>query len=299
MVPDSNAMTVAGVRACAAVLTRSLGRIQIRGMPGSSRPREITRLTDRETIAAFLNAVTGVYTLSRSERRWGVVARTFGAGIGIPIITSAALDITLFTSFAYRAGVYTAAIALLGCCVLEGIDFVTASVQISPVGMLKTSRIPAFAFSIGTDKIAHIALSEKGGAFYVSVGSFNRFDHTFALPADAKQALLAAAHTPSESSNVSPAAQIVRRIVGSCAIGAAVGFVGAIVAIPLYTEASHLVGISTGIMAAGLAPLLSERITGAASLPESRGRRIMSAALSVLCCVFVLLFLAWSSSAGA
>jgi len=267
-------------------------------MPGSSRPREITRLTDRDTIAAFLNAVMGVYTLSRSERRWGVVARTFGAAIAIPLISSAALDITLFTSIAYRAVVYTAAIALLGFCVVEGIDFVTASVQISPVGILKASRIPAFAFSIGADKIAHIALLEKAGAFYVSVGSFNRFDHTVALPADAKQALLAAAHASSES-YVSPAAQIVRRIVGSSAIGAAVGFVGAIVAVPLYTEASHLAGISTGIMAAGVAPLLSERITGAASLPESRGRRIISAALSAGCCVFVLLILAWSSSAGA
>ena len=276
-------------------------------MPGSSRPREIARVADRDSLVAFLNEATGEYVLSRSERRWGIVARVIGAFIGVPMLIAMMLDGTFSPLTMYRVAIYAAAVALLAFGVVETIDFAGATIHISPAGIQKSSRVSLFAFSISSAEITHIALLEKGSSLYLSVHRLNGFARTGSLPGDARLALLSAAHGR-DLPALSPAAQFATSLAASSAIGVAIGFVGTMIALPLYTEASHLVGVTAAILAVGSAALVSDRFASSTLLSErsasfrstttSRGRRATCAALAAFCCIVVLIGFARSSGAG-
>lgn len=268
-------------------------------MPGSSRPREIACVADRHSIAAFLSEAAGRYALSKSDRRWGIVGRVFGICIAVPMLIAMALDGTFSPLTTYRVAIYVAGTVLLVFSVVEAIDFASASVYISPSGVRKTSRISHFALWVSAADITGIRLSEKGSAFYLSVHSVSRFARTFSLPADAKPTVLLAAHGSGAPLPVSAAAQAVVDTTSSCLIGVGIGFVGAMIALPLYTEASRLLAAAVAIIAVGSAAFASERMANNKSTGASRARRVTCAALAAFCCSAMLVAMVWSVGVGA
>lgn len=207
-------------------------------MPGSAPARVIATMESPEVYAKFVSDISGaVYRVSLSDRITWFVIMAGVVGIFLPA------EVVLGSGSVIA---YVVAAGILAALVVSGVDWMTTTVTISQTGFEKRSRLPLFDYDVPIHALRRIRIRAKGSHLLVQIDYESSKSRTFAVPEDQRLIVMRAAGL--RESDITPPPTTVILLVSAVMLGTGTGFVGAMIAGPLFAQVSHLVGIVTAIV---------------------------------------------------
>jgi len=232
---------------------------------GGGRAR-LLAVIDAPRCPEFLTEIAGVYSMTRLQKVLSVVVLVCIAGIGVAVLLN------------QDAGARAFGIALGVAGTVGTIDGWSMRVVISPSAVSRTSWIPFFDFSASAGAIHRIRVMEKGSLF-LSIDYDGSKRRSASLASANRALILRAAGAPEDPL----LARNARSLMSGAVAGAGIGFVGALIAGPVYSEVSRTLGVLAGCVIFTIAI--------AAGGYVARPLRIAGASLAALFCALILMTL--------
>jgi len=215
---------------------------------GGGRARVLATIETSDECARFVSQITGVYRLPNKDRIGLAIATFATMALIVPLLLFDLLD-----SLTIAIAVIVVAVVIAS---ILAIDIASTTVIVSAREIVKRSRVRPLRYAIDVSSIHEIRLLWKSNELSLDVGR-----RTIRVPQEQYSTVFHAARIDDPRRPMTT----IEALAAAALAGAGIGFVGAMIAGPLYSEISR----ATGLVAAGVIVTIAAIVGRAVATPNA------------------------------